>query len=89
MREIGEFSFPDNKEEADCWKHSVILYALASKVLCVAHTRIEGTWCAYCDAVPGWKHDEEYEGVLHHGDKLPEAIAKVLFPIFAEVPYAR
>ena len=89
MREIGGFSFPENKEEADCWKHSVQYSALASRVLCAAHTRIEGTWCAYCDAVPGASHNSEYAAVLHYGDKLPETIAKVIFPRFSDVPYAR
>ena len=63
------------------------LHALSSKVLAVAHTRIEGTWCAYIDAVPGWRHDDEAWAVLLHGEKLSEGVAKVLFPAF-EGPYA-
>lgn len=62
--------------------------ALASRVLVVARTRIEGTWAAYCDAVPGYDHDNEERAVLLRGDKLPERVAAALFPEFDGVPYA-
>lgn len=62
--------------------------ALASRVLVVARTRIEGTWAAYCDAVPGYDHDHEERAVLLRGDKLPERVAVALFPEFDGVPYA-
>ena len=63
------------------------LHALSHKVLAVAHTRIEGSWCAYIEAVPGHRHEQEAEDVLRHGQKLAEAVAKVLFPAF-DGPYA-
>ena len=65
-------------------------YALASKVLVIAITRIEGTWCAYCDSVPGWDHDLEASEVLKHGDKLSARIAKSIFPYppYSELPYS-
>lgn len=63
-------------------------YALAMRVLAVATTRVEGTWCAYCDAVPGNHHDYEMSEVLDHGDKLGEEVARVLFPEMEGVPYA-
>lgn len=61
---------------------------LARRVLAVARTRIEGTWAAYCDAVPGEAHDREQEAVLQHGAKLPETYARTLFPRFDGMPYA-
>jgi len=62
--------------------------ALASKVLVVAATREIGEWAAYCDVVPGERHSEEYLPVLYHGCKLPEPVARVLFPEFTYLPYA-
>lgn len=81
--------FPKSQEEAQSFEHIVIYYALASKVLAVAHTRIECAWCAYCDAVPGRNHGDETQAVLDYGDKLSESFARVLFPQFEDVPYAR
>ena len=71
------------------WQPKIKLHGLAMRVLAVATTRIEGTWKAYIDAVPGMDHDKEYEQVLRHGDQLGEDIAKALFPGFADIPYAR
>jgi len=70
------------------WTPSIHIHALARKVLVVAKTRIEGTWAAYCDAVPGDNHVMEGHAVLEDGDKLTEEIARVLFPIFKGLPYA-
>src|SRR5258706_4411049 len=75
-------------EEARDWKPVVRRRALASRVLVVARTRVEGAWAAYCDAVPGYDHDDEQGAVLLHGDKLNETFARVLFPEFASLPYA-
>ncbi len=75
--------------ETKDWTPMIRTHALASKVLVVAQTRIEGTWAAYCDAVPGDNHTKEWPAVLSNGDKLKEEVAKVLFPEFEEVPYAR
>ena len=71
------------------WLPSIHSRALANKVLVVARTRIEGTWAAYCDAVPGNNHDVERHAVLENGDKLLEEVARVLFPMFKDLPYAR
>ena len=62
--------------------------ALSSDVLVAAITRIEGTWKAYCKAVPGYNHNLEFDDVLRHGDNVGEKVARVLFPEFAELPYA-
>ena len=75
-------------EEAREWRSRVRRRALATKVLVVAETRIEGAWAAYCDAVPGYDHDSEQTAVLLHGEKLHEAFARVLFPEFNSLPYA-
>lgn len=80
--------FPKSVEEAKNWRPIVRRVALTSRVLVVATTRIECAWVAYCDAVEGYNHDHEVEEVLKHGAKLPEAFARVLFPVFADVPYA-
>lgn len=88
MKKIGCLDFPDSVEEAENWEHFVSIHALSRCVLCVAHTRIEGTWCAYCDVVPGLDHDNEFQDVLEHGDKLSKRIAEVIFPKFKDIPYA-
>lgn len=62
--------------------------ALAQKVLVVATRRVEGAWCAYCDAVPGDSHEAELEEVCAYGSKLHEPVARALFPNI-EGPYAR
>ena len=79
--------FPKNQAEAEAWKPITRRGALASRVLVVARTRIEGAWSAYCDAVPGRNHDYEQAAVLQHGDKVPESVARYLFPEFLGVPY--
>ena len=76
------------RPEAEFWTPIFRTHALASKVLVVATTRIEGTWAAYCDAVPGDNHTKEWPAVLSNGDKLMEEVARVLFPGFKEIPYA-
>lgn len=63
--------------------------ALARRVLVVAHGRVEGTWCAYIDAVPGQNHEREAGAVLEQGVKVPEGLARMLFPRYADIPYAR
>jgi hypothetical protein len=71
------------------WKRDVQVTALASKVLAVAATRIEGTWKAYVDAVPGMDHDKEWEEVLRQGCPLMEDWARGIFPRFKDMKYAR
>lgn len=73
--------------ESDDWKPTVRLRALASRVLVVAQTRIEGTWSAYCGPVPGIDHRREWQEVLNSGDKLREVVARAIFPEFEGVPY--
>ena len=75
--------------ETKDWTSIIRVHSLASKVLVVAQTRVEGTWAAYCDSVPGMYHDKEYDAVLRRGDKLMEEVARVLFPMFKDLPYAR
>lgn len=58
------------------------------RVLVVAKTRVECSWAAYIDAVPGMNHAMEADAVLNHGDKLDERIARAVFPEFEGVPYA-
>lgn len=61
--------------------------ALAKNVLCVA---VEGSvrdWAAYIGAVAGISHSEEWHEVRDDGAKLPEEIAKILFPNFRKLRY--
>jgi len=62
---------------------------LARRVLVAAKPRVEGTWKAYVDAVPGQNHPEEVELVLKEGSQLRETIARSIFPSFDDTPYAR
>ena len=73
---------------AQDWTPTIRTHALARRVLVVACTRIEGTWSAYCDAVPGDNHLMERDAVLANGDKLIEEVARVLFPILDGTPYS-
>ena len=88
LPEWAKNHFPTDINETANWKSKTAQHALASKVLAVAHTRIEGAWCAYIDAVPGYDHNAERVGVLRHGSKLGERIALILFPQFEGIPYA-
>ena len=74
--------------EIEDWTPTIRTHALARRVLVVARTRIEGKWAAYCDAVPGDNHKLEVDEVLKRGDKMPEYIARVLFPEFDDIPYS-
>lgn len=89
MPEPWRTHFPKTETEAAAWMPLVLKHALHHKVLTVARTRIEGAWCAYVAAVPGLQHEQEIEGVLHDGAKLDELVARVIFPEFEAVPYAR
>jgi len=88
---MGKYAleFPETIAEVSIWRPTVRTHALAAKVLSVAKTRIGGTWAAYIDAVPGRNHDMEYEEVLNYGDRLPEKVARVLYPFFEDIPYAK
>jgi hypothetical protein len=61
---------------------------LSMRVLAVAMTRVEGTWAAYVDAVPGQNHDAEYHDVLESGTKLWEPWARAIFHEYKDLPYA-
>ena len=89
MKYIGGFAFPETPEEAKEWRAYTHFIALHSQVLCVANTRIEGAWKAYCGPVAGINHHEEYEDVLKNGNQLSKDIAEVMFLGFKDVPYAR
>lgn len=80
--------FPKSVEEAESWKPLVRYRALSSRVLAVAHTRVECRWVAFIDAVPGRRHQDELQPVLDYGATLDEAVARLLFPYFDDVPYA-
>jgi len=54
--------------------------ALDSKVLAVAVEGYVSDWSAYIGAVRGDNHDKEYLDVAEHGNKLPEKIARAIFP---------
>lgn len=90
MRTVGGFAFPEqqNREEALAWKPHFERRMLHHQVMCLAKTRIEGKWNAYCFPVPGEKHDDEEYLWETAGAKLPEDVARALFPAFEGVPYA-
>ena len=81
--------FPATARDAQNFTPSIYHVALDWCVLAVARTRIEGAWGAYIGAVSGKNHEIERGSVLSIGSKLPESIARVIFPIFKGVPYAR
>jgi len=89
MKTISGYTFPENKEEYQKWKPTIVQKALASNVLAVARTRCEGEWSAYIDAVPGKNHDNETDEVLRSGCKLLKDIAITLFPCFKDIPYTK
>lgn len=65
--------------------HSYYIKALSTRVLCVASVNHQiGDWSAYIDSVVGMNHEEEFELVYQHGDKLPYEIAKYLFGFLDE-----
>jgi predicted amidohydrolase len=89
MITVGGYDFPETSEEAENWKRAIRVNALSSTVLVVATTRLERTWKAYCAAVPGVNHDNEWQAVLREGTMLLEPVARAIFPEFDDVPYAR
>jgi hypothetical protein len=89
MNKIGKHHFPTTMDEAKEWKPIIKVQRLAPRVLVVGKTRIEGAWNAYIDSVPGMNHDKEWRVVLEYGHKLPEEVAKAIFPHdFNDLPYA-
>ena len=63
--------------------------ALHRKVLCVARTRIEGTWKAYIFPVPGNSHEDEKHLWRTEGEQLEESVARSLFGSLEDIPYSR
>jgi len=84
-----KFNFPKTEKEAKNWEPYFTYIVIHWKVLVVAKTRIEGKWNAYATPVPGMSHEKEYYLWETEGLKLPEEIARVMFPDFKELPYAR
>ena len=84
-------SFWDNhfQNPGSEWVSYTRAVALHRNVLVVATSRIEGAWCAYIGPVRGYDHTQEWQEVLDNGDKIGEDLAKILFPGFTGVPYAR
>ncbi len=80
--------FAHTVEQAREWQPEIRRRALASTVLCVAKTRVEVGWAAYCAGVSGHNHDNEWRAVLSQGSKLDERIARVIFPEFDDVRYS-
>jgi len=89
MKTIDRFEFPETVGESRSWKPVTRRKALHSQVLCHARTRIEGMWAAYIFPVPGMNHEEEEWLWKTEGNKLPEDIARAIFPAFRELPYAK
>lgn len=70
-------------------KYDILQFqALDSQVLVVAIYRIEGAWCAFIGPCPGESHEDEIQDVAASGTKLPEKLARFLFP-YIGFPYAR
>ncbi|MHA1286207.1 MAG: hypothetical protein ACTSPB_02265 [Candidatus Thorarchaeota archaeon] len=61
--------------------------ALDTHVLVVAVEGGNNDWAAYAGAVPGESHKAEWREVALHGSKLPEEIARFLFPAFRNLTY--
>lgn len=85
--ERKEMDWQAHFADPETWEPYVRSYALHMRVLCVATSRIEGCWTAYCHDVPGINHRHEMEIPLNHGDKLSEPVARAMFPEFEGVPY--
>jgi hypothetical protein len=89
MKEVGGFPFPETKEEADAWEPVFYREALHQQIIVVGKTRIEGKWNAYIFPVPGHNHEQEMSLWETEGAKLSEDLARMFFPQFEGVPYAR
>lgn len=89
MKRFGAITFPEKHTECDGWEPYVTSRPLHSKVLAVAKSQIQFCWKAYIRDVPGLCHEDEIDLVIEDGATLPVEIAKVLFPQFKGIPYAR
>ena len=88
-REFWAVHFPKTPKEASTWEPYRTRRALATHVLVVAKTRVEGAWAAYIGDVPGVSHRFEWQLVEKQGTKLSERVARAIFPEFEGVPYAK
>lgn len=62
---------------------------LGHNILAVAVEGAVADWAAYIDAVPGVNHTLEVEHVKTNGDKLPEDVARAIFPAFRDLSWRR
>ncbi len=62
----------------------ILWTALDVRVLAVAKEGYVGDWAAYIGAVVGNNREEDVKEVMSNGSKLPQKVAEVLFPTFAE-----
>jgi len=60
---------------------------LGSHVIAVAKEGAVGDWAAYIDAVSGYNQADDINRVMEYGDKLPEDVARVLFPGFSDLKW--
>lgn len=86
---LAGLSFPDPGESTSDWKPTIIHFALARDVLAAAITQVSGHWVAYIKSVPGHDHEGETEDVLWYGMKLPEDVARAIFPQWKEIPWKK
>ena len=63
-----------------------VYVALATKVLVVAVIN-ENDWAAYCDAVSGQNHENEFMEVARTGCKISETLARNIFREFKLIKY--
>ena len=90
MKTIGNFAFPETRDEVECWEPAVRVHWLARDVIAVAKARVEGAWACYIRAAPSIYNEQRSNvAALYDGDKQPENIARAIFPEFEGVPYAR
>ena len=87
----------DTDKQSECWayypetfKAMYQYYELDQHVLAVATRggRMDD-WAAYIGAVPGYRHDDEWQEVAGTGSKLPQNIAEAIFPYWKVLKYRR
>lgn len=65
------------------------VHTLTREVLIVATNTHGPYWKAYVGVVAGKNHSEEWEQVLRTGYTVDLALARFLFPDYADLPYGR
>ena len=87
MKTINHINIPETTEENSSLK--ILSYRMLHRnVMAVAKTRIEGAWKCYIFPVPGLDHEEEVRLWKPEGSQTTEAVARALFPRYADIPYA-